>query len=586
MSKFFVTNNLEWFNKLKIIIEESPFSINGEYKNNGVFAITSKKLQVNNVNFLQEDDNFAIQTGTCVYKELSGFQALTRSLSDFDGNVQAFRENFLGNFGCVIRKRGNIVVFNEATSFYDIYYYNENGNWMVGTALFDMAKVIKKFLTLNKLNVLEELTRFAIFGNETYFNEIKRLSGDQYIEISSSKFHVYSLDLNIYQDNINDYNLRIRNISKEMKYIASVMYKNFGTTTLGCTGGFDSRMTLAAYLANDLKPQLSYGYGNSYLATSSSGDVDVNKLFSERYKLNLKIEPWNETVPIDKLWDEQIKNIGKIVYDGCEDAYRFYTKKEEPFLSFGYMGELFREDNWSKNKLNGTVTLEDYLWGFHAQTINYNIIKENKRLTDRWIAKWSDLYKKHEINTSNLKREDLFWLILEYRQNADSHMCNFINQYKYAHYLMSEIRIVRDAYVDFDVKYDGKFMIRILKELYPDILEIPFFTHSHFVQYDKKHMSVREYKSHILKNEINDFIKLFLPECLKDKLKKTFKIGASGSVFVDAVANLLKKENNEEKLINLIGEEIYKDIKIDINYALVLRGIVLTKTFEQIGIKY
>ena len=58
-------------------------------------------------------------------------------------------------------------------------------------------------------------------------------------------------------------------IAQEMKYIATVMYKNFGRTTIGCTGGFDSRMTLAAYLAAGIKPKIAYGYGNSLLAPSS-----------------------------------------------------------------------------------------------------------------------------------------------------------------------------------------------------------------------------------------------------------------------------------------------------------------------------
>ena len=127
-----------------------------------------------------------IQTGTCVYHEVSGEPALKLALENYNGNLESHREDYLGNYGCLIKKGNDIVIFNEGAGFYDVFYYSKDDKWLVGTTVIDIAKVLADIISVNKMNVMEELTRFAIFGNETYFNEIKRLSGDQYLELSST----------------------------------------------------------------------------------------------------------------------------------------------------------------------------------------------------------------------------------------------------------------------------------------------------------------------------------------------------------------------------------------------------------------
>ena len=586
MAKFFVTNNASLYEKIKSIIEHSPFEINADYKLDGVYAITVHKLQVDNQNFLNKRQDFIIQTGTCVYNENSGKVALEDALNRFYGDVQIHREDYIGNFGCFIKKGDRMVAFNEGAGFYDIFYYNKNGEWLIGTSLIEMARALSDRISINKSNVLEELTRYAIFDNCTYFNDIKRLSGDQFLNITMSNLVVEALDLKVYKENPQDYKTRAKNIAKEMKYVAGVMFKNFGQTTLRSTGGFDSRMTLAAYLSAGLQPKLTYGYGNGNLAESKMGDVEVNKKFSSRYNLEFSMSEWNDTKPLDKLWDEYIDKYGELIYDGCEDTYKYYTNNNEKFLSFGYIGEIYREFDWSKDIPSEKMTLKDYLLKFHINEPNKNLINADEFLINHWLAKWEKLNLKYGIETEFFNKEDLIWLMFAYRSSADNHMVNLINQYKYAHYLMSDMRIVRNAYLDFNEKYNGKFMIQILNEAYPDILEVPFFTHCHYMNYNPKTMMVEELQSNIIMNKIKPIIRLILPSSVKCFINRIFKRSMDGTPYLDEVYSILHKDKNDEKLKRLVGAKVYDAINININHVFILRGIILCKTFDRIGIKY
>ena len=586
MSKFFVTNSYNWYEKLKVNIEATPFDISGDYQVDGFYAISTRKLQVNNVNSYHDSDNLIIQTGTCVYKEKTGLEALKSALSDFDGNVQNHRESYYGNYACVIKKGADIVIFNEGSGFYDIYYYANEGYWLVGSTMIDVARVLADRISVNKLNVLEELTRYSIFDNGSYFNEIKRLTGDQYLSLRDTDLTIKKLDLRIKRDDINDADTRVTNIAKEMRHIAKVMYNNFGQTALGCTGGFDSRMVLASYLSEGIKPKLTYGYGNSNIAESRIEDLEIDKEYSKRYNLELRVAPWNETEPIDKLWDSYIELYGKLVYDGCEDAYNFYSREDEKFVSVGQMSEIYRETDWSKDIPNDRMTLEEYLWKFHAAFANNNLIKSSPQLVNQLLNKWEKLNSEHGVNSKYFNKEELFWVEFAYRYSADTHLVNLINQYKYTHYLMSEIVLLRNNYLNFDLKYNGNFMIQILNEVFPDILNVPFFTHVHKMKYNPKTMLVEELSSNEVKRKIKPFIRSILPSPVKRFINKTFHRSVQGSSYINEVTRILYKDNNNEKLRRLVGDDVFNAIDIDVNHLFVVRGIILCKTLDSLGVNY
>ena len=61
----------------------------------------------------------------------------------------------------------------------------------------------------------------------------------------------------------------------------------------------------------------------------------------------------------------------------------------------------------------------------------------------------------------------------------------------------------------------------------------------------------------------------------------------ASSEFSDSVFAILEKEGNEEKLRRLVGNSAFNSIeRTGYNLTFVVRGIILCKTFDAIGVKY
>ncbi len=586
MSKFFVTNDAELHNRLTTRIEKSKFKLAFNKECNGIYAISTHKLLIDNTNYFDDANDFIVQTGTGVYEEKIGADNLRKALNEFDGNVDCFRNHWLGNFGVAVKKAEKCYFFSEAVGFYDVFYFCKDGKWLIGTSLIDMADVLKNEISLNKLNVLERLVRFTVLDNQTIFNGISRLAGNQYIVAHNNTITVNNLDWRINQTAPEDSASHAKAIANDMKRIANVMCRNFGTAMLGCTGGYDSRMSLAAFLAADAKPLIAYGMGNSLLAPSAKKDVEINELFSKRYDLKFRLGKWNESTPIDKRWNEFIESYGDLIYDGCEDAFDFYTRADEPFITFGYLGELYREDQWSKDIPEGKMTLEDYMKNFYANTPNINILKQRKDLQQHCIDKWKNINKENGIDTDFFNKNDIFWISLAYRCSADSHMVNKMNMFKYSYYLMSEIDLVRNSYVNLDQKFNGRFMLQIMDNLYPDILEVPFFSHYRTMIFNRDKMVNEETFSAKMRNLIMPHLKSGILFKMLEGCKKLVGKEPHRNTFFDAVEDLLKKEDNEKKLRQILGDSTFDMLDIKHNYILIIRAIILAKKLESIGFAY
>lgn len=81
MGKFFLTNNTSWYQKAKERICSSDYRLAFDYAENGIYALTTHKLKIDNVNASREKNgNFVIATGTAIYKEALDF---SKALADF-----------------------------------------------------------------------------------------------------------------------------------------------------------------------------------------------------------------------------------------------------------------------------------------------------------------------------------------------------------------------------------------------------------------------------------------------------------------------------------------------------------------------
>lgn len=126
MSKFFLTNNIDWYNKTKERIFNSDFSLAFDYAEDGVYALTTHKLRIKNTNaYLNKDNNFVIATGTAIYKESLDYSSI---ISDFKSiGIDGIRSNTIGQYAYIVKDAGLINVFGDPVGTYNIYYYCRGG---------------------------------------------------------------------------------------------------------------------------------------------------------------------------------------------------------------------------------------------------------------------------------------------------------------------------------------------------------------------------------------------------------------------------------------------------------------------------
>lgn len=574
MAKLFVTNSREIISRIRAGLKRTPFKESFVYEKNDIYAVACHKILVNNVNAFESGNNFVILNGTHIYKDKHDITALSEILNEYNGDVDSIRRDSFGNYGIVINKNDAICAFTEASGCYDLYYYYNEKEWLISSSFWDMVAVLKNKLSINRLNILEELGRYTIINNETYFNEIKRLGGDEYIMVDNKGFVVNEIPYVINRVSDIDPNNNVKSISNEIERVARSFFKNYGNPSIGATGGLDSRMSLAAYLRVGSKPKLTYGFGDSFVAPSMQGDYDIDNLLSKKFDLVFECSPWNETIPLDKKWKEFIPQYGNMIYDGNEDAYNFYTRKDEPFVIFGYMGEFFREFEWIEKINTPYINVRQYFDGFYAEP-NRALYDYNPELKEKVISKLSDCCRKYGINPNRIQKEEMFYLNLEYRHRADSVMVNMINRFKYSHYLLSEMSILEKTFVPFSWKYNAGYMLKIMNCLNPDVMSIPFFSHCMMQRYDSHNIKLKEMSKPFIVQ-----IKNLIPNSLKNVLKSKGFYRNKALNKYDSIDVLLASENNKSFIEGLFKTKDLSFVKANPDSQFIIRALIIGEQFD------
>ena len=78
-----------------------------------------------------------------------------------------------------------------------------------------------------------------------------------------------------------------------------------------------------------------------------------------------------------------------------------------------------------------------------------------------------------------------------------------------------------------------------------------------------------------------------IPNDIKKIIKKILMQKNAKPQYINGAYSLLEKDNNEEKLLRLVGKDVLESIELNnYNLTFIIRGIILCKTFDFIGIKY
>ncbi len=501
MAKFFLTNQKEWYQNAKERIYQSDFNLAFDYAENGVFALTTHKYRLNNTNAVRDDNcNFAIATGTAIYKEALDYSVL---IDDFDGNIRTIRDNTIGQYAYAIHKNNKITIFGDRLAAYDIFYYiDKKGHYFISNVLYDMAHIIREEITLNEMAVVEYASTFNIFCDETIFEGVYRLNGCKYIKIEYGKACVEDIT-DIIPFKIN-YDISVEEASKKLasilKYKSSVIAKVLGVPTILMTGGLDSRMSLAAYLSSGIKPFLYNGRSNTFLASPVPEDVIIIKKLAHNFSLRLDIVDWN-TRNAEESWDKYLERYGFLSrhWGASKAIYEAFEGITTKVITGGLGGEMYRSNEFPTPNKQEPYTIDELTeaYGQFIYNTNFETYKNLPQYKEYISKKLSALASLYNIDINNIKSDDMIYFNYEFNKVGDTFPPNLLNQIRYAPYILLEADCVECALVTSRQLDGAKLMLKTMGILTPSILDVDFCTRCQMHKIDKETCMLVPYENAI-----------------------------------------------------------------------------------------
>lgn len=551
MSKFFLTNSKELINSISAEIDNSLFKKNFEYSSANLFAITTTKLDIKNTNHYSENDDFVFATGTLIYQ---GSLNLKKLFLQKNLSIEEIRDNALGHYCICLKDNITIKLFGPAYATYDIYYYHMNGVFLVSNDLYTISNILSDKITVNKFNVIEECIH-TILGNETVYNEIKRLDGNEYLQINDNKFFIKDLPYNKSLANEKSPDIA-KKMSSFLATSATQIYNNLGNPSICMTAGLDARMSLATYLSIKAQPDLYYGVGNSFLTNTQQKDLEIDSLFEKKYNLKLNVKQWITPKQIDHDWPEVIKNYGfyAYIYGGSNEIFDFFRKTKGQIITFGYGGELYRNLDWIENKKNKFFSIEDFINFYYVTGDLLRMTKNVVGFKEHLYKKLSWICQKYDLNPQKIPNEANIFFLQEYRKTADTHLLNFINLSKYCSLLLMESECIKYGMQSTESLKKSKFMLSVINQLKPEILEIPVFSHRELKKYNPQ-KGILERK---MQKIIKDFIKSIIPSQIKS-LRAKKHIAKNCNVIKKQLSQIISEVNLIDKDFAISEMQDYRD---------------------------
>lgn len=353
-----------------------------------------------------------------------------------------------GSFILVIRREKNIQVYTDRHASVKCFYFQTKDKFIISNSL----KQIRSFTEL-KLSK-ENASMFALFnhfiGDLTLYNEVFQINPARVANINDEKLIITDYWKPQYLFKKKDKLYRADELANEWNKIIQG-YRNYlkpKKVALTLTGGNDSRMILAALLANDIIP-INMTYGNP-----KSGDVIVaNKICTtlslvfKNYHVENPTAEWFQSIAVKEI----IPHGNSLV--NIHRAHRFDAikklKNEDPEIEMLYTGLVGGEyiKRPSYNNISIPKIYQDWLK-----------LKGNKEKKDFIIAKLQNKgIKTDTLNIDYIISELDRFIIPEGNFNPDQTKFIHLHQYYAVNHhtqdpslFRKSIQFIINPYMDID----------------------------------------------------------------------------------------------------------------------------------------
>ncbi|MCE5268678.1 MAG: hypothetical protein LLG00_12410 [Planctomycetaceae bacterium] len=514
MGRLTLTNNREMHQWVLEREKRAGFTDFDTVELDGVFLAVHRKRRRPVPNFLRlPNGDLVACAGTLVYKNMLGVKALERLYQDFDGDIERLRKDAMGSYLVAVKKGPSAWVFTDKYESVFAYYHSSGNDWIVSNTLAPVAEVAcrkNKTLAVNEFALLEETFLITAIGKETIFEGIERLTGVEYVSIDL-KARSMSVTPMPYQRVITDesdhtLDRMAASFAGRLRARAESLREAFGDDiTIMATGGMDNRLLLGALLGVGVKPTLAHAIG-----MQSLDDLAIARMHATTFGLELREFEWRPYhEPSESLYDDLYRKHGFSLAMGlCKDFFTGFGEGplgERGLTVTGYYGEMIRKcgaldhsRHWQECFARSHFSLDQFVDFFLAsfdQTVrpvmcsSYDAFRSHFR--DK-IAACADRFGVQREN--GLFRGDNFQIVYDpYVRGAHPKWGSLANETTCCLSPLNCDEMHEMAFeVPFAWRQNERFALRVIKELYPPILEVPFICHCQSLRLRKGSLELRE----------------------------------------------------------------------------------------------
>ena len=530
MGRILLSNRANWIKGLHKRYITSGFTLN--YGNGFVKVYDKLNVHTNNY-YISKDGAVVASNGTFSYKNLIGDIALRSLYEDFVSNgerIDIIRRDCFGSYFVTIIRNDEMIAFVDETGTYAIYYYHDiQGNYLITNTYYHVASETGR--SVNLLANVEEQLEFCLIDNETPFQNVYRLMGNEVIIINRNHFKVEKVKCNYFHLESSDFEMVAKEIKDAIVLYTAKMNLFPGKPILFMTGGVDSRLSLASYLAASMSPTLCSWGGNNIKMNTKDEDAVVSKSIAVAEKLKYKYVDVSEEDPysVTDISREQFEKYGEwaTIYGNNKKWFNIFESKDECIYEFGYFGETIK--GWELlDRIGNKYLTEDEFCRIYTGRQSYHFAPQStidlEDYRERVHKKIKRLIENLGMNSQALSKEDCMVLYYKYRLHADTKCCNFANIFGFCSPVLAH-KAVADLInqCSYDYKQHDRINLYITKLIDECLLDVQYFTHSKYMQLDKKSLTLSYLKTDIRKQKLIDITqKLHIHSFLK-KLKRKLK---------------------------------------------------------------
>ncbi|MBO4249038.1 hypothetical protein IL252_14555 (plasmid) [Halomicrobium sp. IBSBa] len=544
------------------VCEKAGLQVTGAKKENRYYLRTYGKRAIDNVNFIDFGDDWICVAGTIISNGSLGEAALKDFYDKFVGEgLAAARESVIGHYAIAIQHDGQITAFTDPHGAYRLYYSTSHP--VVTNSLHVAAELIPTS-AVEQMGVLAHSAQPRSTGEQTLFNDIKRLYGSQLLKMDPESGVVSSESLDLGIDSVGGYNSVEEAVERYQLRVDDVFshFDGIDSLAVSATGGLDSRTILASLFQQGIKPQIVYGVGNSKLTNTKRRDREVAAQLASRFNLPFYEMDWSGDHPhSQEKMQEGFQQYGfKYTTYGLPEALISEMNggiTPYPDLQISGYGPTFTNSKiWARDDdpYSFEDLVEDYIRDFATEPM-FNCYPEYHRYIEESIRSALDHspveYPDQGASLATFAQTKMF---LKVRIAAGG--VNFFNEFGYyiAPFLMKRLH---DPLLNVPMKYREKdtFQIRMIENMEPSLLDIPLYSGTKPATVDRRSQTMQRPRKYRIKNGLIQVAGAVLPQSIKPKAKDLYLRMTADPGDNMTVNDLIRVSGSEFVLSNrLVGD--------------------------------